>query len=138
MRLIDADDILQDLADLMKSPWANPCGDDALMTVRRLTIKEALDAVRELVIEHAPTVEPEPARLLTVEDWTVGNNPDIDSDGCLPCWAEYANNPNGSGWYYCCFSDVDKTDEDYDPKARYWTKRPTKEQMANTPWEDGA
>lgn len=132
MRLIDADDILQDLADLRKSPWANPEGDDALMTVRRLTIKEALDAVRELVIEHAPTVEPEPARLLTVGDFD--GSADVDRRGNLACWIEHRGDHTRDGWGVtnrAFLAGGCKT-------ARCWTKRPEEGQMAGMAWEDGA
>lgn len=86
-------------------------------------------------------------RLVTVEDFD--DNPDVDQDGYLPAWCETTQSYDEatgalmglegctfSGWGTIERSDL-TCDEDFGKGLRYWTARPSVEQMMETPWENG-
>lgn len=86
------------------------------------------------------------ARLMTPADFE--GNPNVDADGFLPCWCEttqsydevtcarlgFKEPTTFSGW-----TTIDRDDladkEEQEKGLRYWTKRPTRQQMEATPWE---
>ena len=53
MRLINADVALKDIEDLRKSPWYNA---EFLSDERRLGMKEGMDMVRDVCIQHGEVV----------------------------------------------------------------------------------
>lgn len=67
------------------------------------------------------------ARLVTREDF-LGSL--ADDGGAIPCWKESRKPTHRSGWasivYGKMLNDAGT--------ARYWTKRPTAEQMKEVPW----
>jgi len=58
MRLIDADEILTGIEELKISPWAT----EPYMFHHELAVKEALEIVRDLCVNQAPTVDAVPVR----------------------------------------------------------------------------
>ena len=56
MRLIDADEMVTGIEELKISPWAT----EEYMAPHRLTVKDALENVRYLCIEQAPTIDAVP------------------------------------------------------------------------------
>lgn len=65
-RLIDADHLLHEIAELQKSPWYNT-GKEIdpnfpHMHIGYLERKEAVEIVRDLCIKQEPTVDAEPVR----------------------------------------------------------------------------
>lgn len=56
MRLIDADEILTGIEELKTSPWAT----EPYMFHHELAVKEALEIVRDLCVNQAPTVDAVP------------------------------------------------------------------------------
>lgn len=53
MRLIDADKILTGIEEIKISPWAT----ESYMFPHELAVKEALEIVRDLCVNQAPTVD---------------------------------------------------------------------------------
>ncbi|MBQ3955238.1 MAG: hypothetical protein II680_05060 [Clostridia bacterium] len=72
------------------------------------------------------------ARVVTTADFE--NNPNLDDigSGHLNVWEEYKDSTR-SGWNTINVNDV----RAFTDIRRYWTSRPSPEQMANTPWEVG-
>lgn len=56
MRLIDADEILTGIEELKISPWAT----EDYMCYHNLAVKEALEIVRDLCLNQAPTIDAVP------------------------------------------------------------------------------
>lgn len=56
MRLIDADEILTGIEELKTCPWAT----EPYMFHHELAVKEALEIVRDLCVNQAPTVDAVP------------------------------------------------------------------------------
>lgn len=56
MRLIDADEILTGIEEIKISPWAT----ESYMFPHELAVKEALEIVRDLCVNQAPTVDAAP------------------------------------------------------------------------------
>lgn len=71
-------------------------------------------------------------RLLTVDDFN--DNSDVDICGYLPCWVE--PNPHGDaatekpGWGLVSVGQIGGA------YHRYWTGKPTQEQMETVKWDD--
>lgn len=75
-------------------------------------------------------LEGEEPRLVTTADFE--NNPNLDDGYHLNVWEEYKDGAR-CGWDTINVNDV----RAFTDLRRYWTSRPTPEQMANTPWEVG-
>ena len=75
-------------------------------------------------------LEMQEPRLLTCADFDA--NPMLDDDGRLPCWCE--DLICDSGWTAVSVGGV-LPDHIKANGCRYWTSRPTKEQMEVEPWE---
>lgn len=58
MRLIDADDLLEEINKLKKSPWFNEGKE--LVTLSYIARKEAVEVIEDLCIKQQPTVEERP------------------------------------------------------------------------------
>jgi hypothetical protein len=71
--------------------------------------------------------EQEP-RVVTTADFE--NNPGLDDGGHLNVWEEYKSGAR-FGWNTINVNDV----RAFTDIRRYWTSRPTPEQMRDTPWE---
>lgn len=73
-------------------------------------------------------------RLLTFEDFD--NNPEVDSKGRLPAWVEH-NWKGGPSLTDDGYAAITKQEmENWDRSfIRWWTSRPSKEQMEAIPWE---
>lgn len=56
MRLIDADDALQRMDELLRSPYAN----DKFMTPQYIAVRDAIHLVKDLCIGKSPTVDAVP------------------------------------------------------------------------------
>lgn len=74
MRLIDADEILTGIEELKISPWAT----EPYMFHHELAVKEALEIVRDLCVNQAPTVDAVPVVR------------------CTDCW--FYQSDNRCGW----------------------------------------
>ena len=88
---------------------------------------EMLESAKALIERQAP-------RLITFEDFD--NNPDVDSKGRLPAWVEH-NWKSGPSLTDDGYAAVTKQErENWDRSfIRWWTSRPSKEQMEAIPWE---
>jgi len=72
-------------------------------------------------------------RLLTKEDFA--GNPRCDKNGNLPVWIEYRS--GNCGWTSTSAETMYAGMYAWGrQKYRYWTGKPTKEQMEATPWEE--
>lgn len=99
---------------------------EALQTVttqnknKELYIKDLIAQIKRL----------ENARLITVSDFT-----DADEDGYIPCWQEYRKSSHDASVLLAdCICK--STFLEADPYLlRWWTKRPTGQQMKNMPWK---
>lgn len=74
-------------------------------------------------------VEPKP-RLITEADFHSAN---ADDGGAIPCWKEPRIPQRRSGWTAVVYGKWLEDSITWGA-ARYWTSRPTKEQMEATPW----
>lgn len=83
-------------------------------------------------IEESPIIEPDKARLLTVEDFD--GSADVDRRGNLACWIEHRGDHTRDGWGVTNRAFLAGGCK----AARCWTKRPEEGQMAGMAWEDGA
>lgn len=135
MRLIDADSVLERLSVFKDDP-------DAEESTHHFMY--GIETARE-VIESEPTIEPEPARVLTYDEayenaWMYMDMPDSSTpvfvqfrhevnydEGTIPPWRGGHNQRRL----------LDRRDA-YGSRFVFWTKRPTPEQMESMPWEDGA
>lgn len=70
-------------------------------------------------------------RLVTTADFE--NNPNLDDGYHLNVWEEYKDGAR-CGWDTINVNDV----RAFTDLRRYWTSRPSPEQMAKTPWEGDA
>ena len=68
---------------------------------------------------------------MTVNDFDY--NTDIDVEGYLPAWRETKDDSFDDGWHA-----VDREDVQYAATVnqRFWTCKPTDEQMEATSWDD--
>lgn len=64
MRLINADVVLKDIEDLRKSPWYNA---KFLSDERRLGMKEGMDIVKDICIQHGETIDAIPIEW--IKEW---------------------------------------------------------------------
>ena len=80
-------------------------------------------------------------RLITEEDFE--NNANVDAGGFLPCWGEcdeveveqaIKNGVIQPGETVDGWTEVRRDEIAKDGHMRFWTARPTKEQMETTPW----
>lgn len=69
------------------------------------------------------------ARLLTYEDFHSGRE---DSGEAIPCWKEARSKTRRSGWAVIVYGKMLADRET--GVARYWTARPTEEQMREEAW----
>jgi hypothetical protein len=69
------------------------------------------------------------ARLVTVADFE--NNPGLDDGGHLNVWKEYKDGSR-CGWDTIIVNDA----RAFTDLRRYWTSRPTPEQMREMKWEE--
>ena len=108
--------IVRDPDDKKRCPEC-PYRDPAAYCVNRLF----MDALKLLD-------EPEPARLVTTEDF---QRPDADAGGAIPCWKEAKSPTRRSGWAVIVYGKwlADKA------TARYWTGKPTDAQREAAAWE---
>jgi hypothetical protein len=72
---------------------------------------------------------PQEARLVTYEDFHSGRE---DGDGAIPCWKESRKKTRRSGWAVIVYGKM-LADRDTGV-ARYWTAKPTEEQMREEAW----
>jgi len=79
--------------------------------------------------EAAEAMKSQEARLLTYEDFHSGRE---DGGEAIPCWKEARSKTRRSGWavivYGKMLADLEMG------VARYWTARPTEEQMREMAW----
>lgn len=104
-------------------------------------LRETEARIRDAIV----LLEAQEPRLLTAEDFE--SNPNVDNDGNLPCWVECNEKETASaikagiivagesidGWTE---TDVKSMpgQEYHNPNVRYWTGRPSAEQMAAVKW----
>lgn len=69
------------------------------------------------------------ARLLTYEDFHSGRE---DGGEAIPCWKEARSKTRRSGWAVIVYGKMLADRET--GVARYWTARPTEEQMRENAW----
>lgn len=86
---------------------------------------DILRVANEIECDYCEIKEAQEPRLMTPEDFE--NNPDVDKQRRLPCWVEYED--GYCGWSFVCEHDVEDANG-----HRFWTSRPTDEQMEVTPW----
>ena len=72
---------------------------------------------------------PKEARLLTYEDFHSGRE---DGGEAIPCWKEARSKTRRSGWAVIVYGKMLADRET--GVARYWTARPTEEQMQEEAW----
>lgn len=79
--------------------------------------------------EAAEAITPQEARLVTYDDFHSGHE---DGGEAIPCWKESRKKTRRSGWavivYGKMLADLETG------VARYWTARPTEEQMREEAW----
>ena len=79
--------------------------------------------------EAAEAMKSQEARLITYEDFHSGHE---DGGEAIPCWKEARSKTRRSGWavivYGKMLADLETG------VARYWTARPTEEQMQEEAW----
>lgn len=92
MRLVDADDIMEDISDLMQSPWFKDDTDHAQYLAR----KEAVEIVRDLCVKNAPTVYAER------HTYTINLQGDQSSSfECFACRWKSLDMPDNIQYRYC-------------------------------------
>ena len=87
---------------------------------------DILRVANEIECDYCEIKEAQEPRLMTPEDFE--NNPDVDKQRRLPCWVEYED--GYCGWSFVCEHEVEDANG-----HRFWTSRPTDEQMEATPWQ---
>ena len=90
--------------------------------------------LHEMYTEAIALLKAQEPRLLTADDFV--NNPDVDHDGFLPAWIEYRRDGDWDEYWEGQPDEwgVCRADRLVYETMRYWTSRPTKEQMEATPW----
>lgn len=86
------------------------------------------EEVRDLAHTALLMLEEQEPRIVTTADFE--NNPNLDDGYHLNVWEEYKDGAR-CGWDTINVNDV----RAFTDLRRYWTSRPTPEQMASTPWE---
>lgn len=79
--------------------------------------------------EAAEAMKVQEARLVTYEDFHSGRE---DGGEAIPCWKEARSKNRRSGWAVIVYGKM-LADRDTGV-ARYWTARPTEEQMRKEAW----
>jgi hypothetical protein len=79
--------------------------------------------------EAAEAVKVQEARLLTYEDFHSGREDDGEA---IPCWKEARSMTRRSGWAVITYGKMLADRET--GVARYWTAKPTDEQMREEAW----
>ena len=79
--------------------------------------------------EAAKAMKSQEARLLTYEDFHSGRE---DGGEAIPCWKEARSKTRRSGWAVIVYGKMLADRET--GVARYWTARPTEEQMREEAW----
>lgn len=93
--------------------------------------KHAVDAMKQVVV----LLKAQEPHLLTTDDFE--NNPNVDHDGFLPAWIEYRRDGDWDEYWEGQPDEwgVCRADRLFYETMRYWTSRPTKEQMEAVKWE---
>jgi hypothetical protein len=90
------------------------------------------DAVRlpiQMIEDIRAVLKRQEARLLTYDDFHSGRE---DGGEAIPCWKEARSKTRRSGWAVIVYG---KMLADWETGvARYWTARPTEEQMQEEAW----
>ena len=73
-------------------------------------------------------------RLITVKDFE--NNPNVDHNESLPAWIEYKRDEDWSEYWEDQSDEwgICRKDSIIYKSMRYWTSRPSKEEMEAIPW----
>ena len=79
--------------------------------------------------EAAEAMKSQEARLLTYEDFHSGRE---DGGEAIPCWKETRSKTRRSGWAVIVYGKMLADRET--GVARYWTAKPTEEQMREEAW----
>lgn len=79
--------------------------------------------------EAAEAMKSQEARLLTYEDFHSGRE---DGGEAIPCWKEARSKTRRSGWAVIVYGKMLADRET--GVARYWTAKPTEEQMREEAW----
>lgn len=82
----------------------------------------------QLIRDALALLKGQEARVVTTADFE--NNPNLDDGGHLNVWEEYKDGTRYR-WNTINVNDV----RAFTDIHRYWTSRPTPEQMRDTPWE---
>lgn len=93
MRLIDADKLIDDLSDLMRSPWANP---PWASDQRELGIREALDMIQSIVRVDSQTIDSVP--VIRCKDCKYSTDEYGDGD----CYCDLSVIYIGKDWNHFC------------------------------------
>lgn len=126
------DDILDQAIEMIKGQ--EPCEDaisrSALLAAYDAAHKGPPGGARKLIEEaSAVCLKGQESRLVTYEDFHSGRE---DGGEAIPCWKEARKKTRRSGWavivYGKMLADLETG------VARYWTARPTEEQMREEAW----
>lgn len=111
------------------------------MTAREKVIKELEQFIADFkpfcgneadwkrVFDALELLKAQEARLVTYEDFHSGRE---DGGEAIPCWKEARSKTRRSGWAVIVYGKMLADQET--GVARYWTARPTEEQMREEAW----
>ena len=85
--------------------------------------------LHEMYISVISTLKAQEARLVTYDDFHSGRE---DGGEAIPCWKEARSKTRRSGWAVIVYGKMLADRET--GVARYWTARPTEEQMQEEAW----
>ena len=85
--------------------------------------------LHEMYTEAIALLKAQDARLVTYEDFHSGRE---DGGEAIPCWKEARSKTRRSGWAVIVYGKMLADRET--GVARYWTARPTEEQMQEEAW----
>ena len=104
--------------------------DDLIAHLRFARENMCLNCTYDDILDQAiEMIKAQEARLLTYEDFHSGRE---DGGEAIPCWKEARSKTRRSGWAVIVYGKM-LADRDMGV-ARYWTARPTEEQMQEEAW----
>lgn len=101
----------------------------ALLKAQEQKCRECGEATSKAIQELQAKLKAQEPRLVTYDDFHSGRE---DGGEAIPCWKEARSKTRRSGWAVIVYGKMLADRET--GVARYWTARPTEEQMREAAW----